>query len=181
MKRTIVAPFALPPAALTELKDWLGITVSADDAALAALLRSACEACESFTGQMPLEQDCEELLPARCGWIELATRPVQAITAVLGVPAEGARFALPIEDYAYGLSSDGSGRVTVRHPGAAGRIAVRFTAGLMPEWAALPDGLRHGLIRLAALLYRSREGDPAAPLPPATVAALWRPWRQVRL
>lgn len=181
MKRAIVTPAALSPEALAELKDWLGITTTGDDPQLEALLRASLELCEDFTGTMPLQQLCETVLPVRSGWMRLATGPVQAIAAVEGVPAEGARFALPVGDYAIDLDADGGGQVQVGNPGAAGRIAVRFTAGLSPDWASLPAALRHGTVRMAAHHYRSREGDAPGALPPAAVAALWRPWRRLRL
>ncbi len=181
MKRAIVTPAALAPAALSELKDWLGITTPADDTQLTALLRAALEMCEHFTGTMPLQQDCEEVLPASTAWQAFSTRPVQAITAIEGIPAEGARFALPIGNYAIELDPGGGGRVLVSNPGAAGRIAVRLTAGLAPDWASLPELLRHGILRLAAFQYRQREDVAAPTTPPAAVAALWRPWRRLRL
>jgi uncharacterized phiE125 gp8 family phage protein len=181
MQRAIITPYSLAPAALAELKDWLGISVSADDAALTTLLRTSLDLCESFTGTMPLVQTCEEILPITSVWQELTTRPAQAITAVQGIPAEGARFTLPVSDYALDLTADGAGRVRVISQGAAGRIAVRFSAGLAADWTALPEALRHGVLRLAAHQYRNREGDGAGPLPPAAVAALWRPWRRLRV
>jgi len=182
MKRLIVTPAVLAPAALAELKDWLGITTAQDDAQLTALLRASLELCEQFTGLMPLQQSCEEVLPAAGEWQALSTRPVQAIAAIDGLPAEGARFALPVASYAIDLAADGSGLVRVSNPGSAGRIAVRFTAGLAPDWASLPDGLRHGVLRLGAFQYRAREDESAlTAMPPAAVAALWRPWRRMRL
>lgn len=54
MKRAIVAAATLAPAALAELKDWLGITTTGEDTSLAAQLRAALETCEAFTGTMPL-------------------------------------------------------------------------------------------------------------------------------
>lgn len=181
MKRAIVTPAALSPAALAELKDWLGITTPGDDAQLTALLRAALDLCEDFTGTMPLQQDCEENLPLSPTWQVLRTRPVQAITGVLGIPAEGARFALPLASYAIDLDAYGAGRVRIGNAGVAGRIAVRFTAGIAPDWASLPDALRHGVLRLAAHQYREREAESAPAMPPAAVAALWRPWRRLRL
>ncbi len=182
MKRAIVTPAALAPAALAELKDWLGITTSADDAQLGALLRASLDLCEQFTGLMPLQQACEEVLVASADWQRLAARPVQAITQVSGIPAEGARFALPVGDYAIDLDADGHGLVRVLNAGSAGRVAVAFTAGLAPDWAGLPEALRHGVVRLAAHQYRAREdGGAGAAIPPAAVAALWRPWRALRL
>lgn len=182
MMRAIITPFALAPAALNELKDWLGITTPADDNQLSGLLRAALDHFEQFTGLMPLEQVCEEIMPVTAGWQELGPRPVQAITQVAGIPAEGARFALAVAAYAIDLSADGGGRLRVISPGAAGRIAVRYTAGLAAGWTALPEALRHGVLRLAASQYRARESDgQSTALPPAAVAALWRPWRRLKL
>lgn len=189
MKRAIITPAGLAPAALGELKDWLGIApaTGAEDATLVALLRAALEACEAFTGALPLQAGCEELLAPAPGWQGLATRPVQAITAVQRVPVDGARSDLPPAAYALDLAVDGGGRVRLLDPAPTGRIAVRFTAGLAADWASLPDGLRHGVVRLAAHLYRQRDpalaqaGEGAGATPPAAVAALWRPWRGVRL
>lgn len=181
MKRAIIAPPVLAPAALGELKDWLAITTAADDATLAALLQAALETCEAFTGRMPLEATCEEVLPADTCWRGLQTRPIEAVIGVEGVPPEGARFALAPEDYVIDLDSDGGAHVRVINPGAAGRVAVSFVAGLAPDWAHLPDGLRHGVVRLAADAYRRGDGEGQGPQPPAAVAALWRPWRRMRL
>ena len=54
MTRVIVTPPVLPPAALAELKDWLGITISADDAGLTGLLRAALDICADYIGLTPL-------------------------------------------------------------------------------------------------------------------------------
>ena len=177
--RAIITPPDLS-GALDDLKRWLAISSGAEDAALGGLLGAALEACEGFTGLLPLAAECEEVLPARTGWHALATRPVAAITQIEGIPAEGPRFALAVDAYAIDLGAEGSGRVRTIRQGAAGRIAVRFTAGLAPQWSALPESLRHGTIRLAAELHRARDGAQDA-TPPAAVAALWRPWRRMRL
>ena len=180
MKRVIVTPAVLPPSALAELKQWLAISTTQDDAPLAALLRASIDMCESFTGTMPITAECEEVLAVTGAWQLLEVRPVQAITAVYGIPADGARFALPAADYSIDLDADGGGRVLIANPGSAGRIAVRATAGLAASWDTLPEALRHGILRLAAHQHRERETSGAGPLP-AAVAALWRPWRRLRL
>ena len=181
MKRQIVTPAVLPPAALAELKQWLGITAMQDDAPLAALLHAGLEMCEAFTGLMPVEAECEEVWPASGAWQSLATRPVQAITQVEAIDAGGTRTVLAANVYALDLDADGTGRVRLIDAGTATRIAVRFTAGLAPDWDSLPEALRHGVLRLAAHQHRERETSGGAPLPPAAVAALWRPWRRLRL
>ena len=181
MQRAIIAPAALAPAALDELKAWLGISAASDDAALTALLRASLDLCEGFTGTMPLTATCEEVLTATGAWQVLATRPVQAITLVQGIPAEGVRFTLAASAFEIELEPDGSARVRTVQSSAAGRIAVRFVAGLAAEWASLPDALRHGVLRLAAAQYRMRDSVDGGPVPPAAVAALWRPYRRMRL
>ena len=181
MKRTIITPAVLAGAALDELKDWLAITTGGDDATLSALLRTTLETCEAFTGTMPLAQLCEEIVPANAAWQALATRPVQAVTWVEGIPASGPRFALPVADYAVDLEADGGARFRLVRTGDADRVAVRFTAGLAAGWDALPESLRHGVLRLAAHHFRQRESDAPQAMPPAAVAALWRPWRRMRV
>lgn len=181
MMRTILVAPVLAPEALEELKNWLAISTTQDDVSLTALLASAVEMCEAFTRQMPLESQCEEMLPATHDWQRLSTYPVQAITGVEQVLTDGTRNALAAGAYAMDLTADGGARIRVLSPSISGRIAARFTAGIAPSWATLPDGLRHGIIRLAAHSYRQRDLDAAKPVPPAAVAALWSPWRRLRL
>lgn len=188
MKRTIVTAAPLAPAALAELKDWLGIAVptTGEDAGLTALLRAALDSCEAFTGTLPLQAGCEELVDGAAGWpgsgwLVLSSRPVQAITAVQAAPAGAPRTDLPAAAYAIDLGAEGTGRVRLLAPVTTARCAVRYTAGLAPDWASLPDGLRHGIVRLAAHHYRLRDTPGEGPQPPAAVAALWRPWRTLRL
>lgn len=181
MKRAIVTPAVLPPSALAELKQWLGITTAHDDALLAALLAASIDICEAFTGIMPLEQVCEEVLPASGRWCALSVRPVQAIVGVEALAQDNVRSALPVTDYEIELDADGTGRVRLVRSGDASRFAVRFSAGLAPDWDSLPEPMRHGIMRLAAHQHRERDNPGAAPLPPAAIAALWRPWRRLRL
>ncbi|SLJ94319.1 head-tail connector protein [Novosphingobium mathurense] len=181
MNRVILTPATLPSSALAEVKQWLGITTAQDDAALQALLETALDQFEAFTGQRPLESECEETLDAAAGWMSLATRPVQAITSLETLAADGSRMALATERYDIDLDADGTGRIRLLANKPDARIAVRFTAGLSAAWDDLPQSLRHGVIRLAAHQHRERETEGAAQLPPASVAALWRPWRSLRL
>ena len=183
MKRAIVAPPSLAPAALSELKAWLGISTSRDDAELTALVMTALDLCEGFTGSMPLQAGCEEILSASGEWQSLSTRPVQAITAAAALATNGQRTTLAAGDYDVDLTADGTGQFRLRRAIDQTRVAVTFTAGLASGWANLPDALRHGIMRLAAHEHRKRDADKAAdtPWPPAAIPALWRPWRRMRL
>ena len=179
MNRTILVGPSLGPA-LLELREWLGVTREAENPQLTALLAAAIETCEAFTGTVPLACECESVLPVRPGWQGIAARPVDAVLGLEGIPAEGARFAMASDAWEAELAADGTACIRVIRQGAAGRVAVRYLAGLASDWASLPDGLKHGVLRLAAHHYRSRDaGEPTAP--PAAVAALWRPWRVMRV
>ena len=181
MHRTILTPAALSGAALAELKDWLGISASGEDPPLTQVLRAALDLCESFTGLIPLTLTCEEVIPAQAAWHRLTVRPVQAVTGVAALHSDGTRSPLPVQTYAIELDPDGHARVRLSGPPPAPRLAVEMTAGLVPDWASLPQGLRHGMIRLAAELYRDRTEAGLSRTPPAAVAALWRPWRALCL
>lgn len=181
MKRAIVAPPTLSPTALAELKAWLGVALPRDDAELAALLGAALEVCEGFTGELPLQSGCEDVLASHVWWQVLSARPVQAITAVAGMTLDGSRRTLPASAYMVDLDAEGGGRVRLTAPIAETRLVVSYTAGVAANWEALPESIRQGVIRLAAFQHREREAARPAPVPPAAVAALWRPWRRVRL
>lgn len=181
MKRAIIVPPAPAPEALAELKQWLGLSGTREDAALTRLIGAALDLCEGFTGQVPLALTAEEILAADGRWHRLAARPVQAILSLEAVATSGTRTALAAEAYAIELDPDGGARVRVIVPLRPGRVAVRFVAGLATEWSALPESLRHGVIRFAAHQHRARETASAEPVPPAAVTALWRPWRIMRL
>lgn len=152
-----------------------------DDAELTALFKSALDLCEGFIGAMPLSSGCEELLAASGEWQSLATRPIQAITGVSALAVNGTRSTLASGDYEIDIFADGTGLVRLRRTIDQTRIAVRFTAGLADDWATLPEALRHGVMRLAAFQHRNRDSAKELPGPPAAVAALWRPWRRMRL
>lgn len=181
MKRAIVVPAILAGAALDEFKAWLAITTTSDDAALTALLHAALDLCEAFTGQMPLEALCEELITPSADWQTLSTRPVMAVTGVEALSPANVRSPVAVEDYSFELEADGSARIRILRPGQCLRFAVRFTAGMAADWVHLPDGIRQGVLRLAAYHYRQRDAVDQRPVPPAAVAALWQPWRRMRL
>ncbi|WP_066560513.1 head-tail connector protein [Croceicoccus bisphenolivorans] len=187
MKRAVLAPPALPASALAELKEWLGINTTREDALLGNLLNASLDICEAYTGVRAIVTDCEETWPIRpaafsvTGWQTLSTRPVTGITGIETVAVDGSRNPLGVEDYELDIDADGVGRFRVLGGTNGKRVAVRFTAGLATGWDALPDTLRQGAIRLAAHHHRQRETGNAETAPPRAVAALWQPWRRMRL
>ena len=175
MHPAVVAPPPPAPVALAEAREWVGLTTPADDARLAALLSAATEMAEAYLGQALVVRPLVERIAADAGWRALAVRPVRAITGA----AAGER-ALAPDQWAMDIAADGTGRVRVLDAGGVAAVDVGYRAGLAPDPAGVPDAVRHGVLRLAADLYRERDGGPAGP-PSAAVTALWRPFRAVRL
>ena len=179
MKRAIVVPAPMPLAARTELKNWLAISSGNEDAFLESLLRASLDTCEAFTGSMLLEQTCEEFLAPTDRWQALSASPVQSIEMLVAIPTSGSIFLMESDAYEFDIDADGIGRVRLLRPQAMARAQVRYVAGRSANWDSLPDGLRQGVVRLAAHQYRERDG--AGTTPPASVAASWRPWRRLRV
>jgi uncharacterized phiE125 gp8 family phage protein len=181
MQRTILQPPVPGDAALAELKQWLGITRPNDDEMLSGLLQTSLTICEAFTGKTPLRQTVEEIVAFDGGWQELVSRPVVELPAAALIAADGSRQAVTtLADALEYRISPGSACVKLLRPYEGCGMALRLVVGIAANWASLPPPLRHGVIRLAAYHYRDREGKASA-VPPASVTALWRPWREMRL
>ncbi len=168
-----------PPAVpLAEARAYLRAGGGADDAEIGRWIGAATQACEAFTRLALVERACVEVRSASGEWQRLGVGPVRSITSVEGLPADGAAFALAVDAYAVDIDAHGEGRVRVSRPGAAGRVRVAYVAGAYPSAAAVPDGLRSGVLMLVAELARGRDGGAVRS---DAAEALWRPWRRVRL
>lgn len=180
-----MATVAPAPVAVEEVKALLRVVTSEEDALIAGFVRSAAASCEAFTGRALIAREVREVVAANGVWQRLAAGPVRSIEAVAALAADGVETALAAADYAIDADSAGEGWVRVPWRGAAARAMVRFSAGLAADWNGVPEPLRQGIARLAAHLYAARPGSGSGAgceaAPPASVAALWRPWRRVRI
>jgi uncharacterized phiE125 gp8 family phage protein len=159
---------------LGECKAFLRLERDEDDALISGLVRTATGLCEAFTGQWLIVRSGEARLDSVTGWQRIAVSPLVEITEVAG--AEG---PLPAARFIHEIDAGGTGRVQLFAPFPE-RPVVRFRAGLGADWNAVPEPLRQGIIRLVAHLYSHRDDADAGP-PPTAVAAMWRPWRRLRL
>ncbi len=160
---------------LAECKAYLRIERDDDDALLAGLIRTAMALCEAFVGQWLIERAGEQRLGCTADWQRLTVVPVVAVTAVVDGGA-----ALPVEAFASDIDRDGSGFVRLAAPFGLVAPVARFRAGIGADWNGVPEPLRQGIVRLVGHLYAHRDAADAGP-PPAAVAAMWRPWRRMRL
>ncbi|WP_375397140.1 hypothetical protein [uncultured Sphingomonas sp.] len=161
--------------ALGEVKPVLAVTITADDALLAAFVETATGLAEQFVGRVLIARSMRAVIDGRTTWRPLPAAPVRSITGVSAIDEVGVARALDPVAYAIDIDADAAGWVRVAAPG---RIAVDLVAGLADGWSGVPTPLRQGIVLLAAHLFSQREArDP----PPAAVTALWRPYRAVRL
>ena len=163
----------IAPVSLAECKAFLRLSHDDEDAVIAGFIRTAMALCEAFTGQWLISRQGEARLAADGAWQRLPVLPVNAITEV-----RDAQGVLPAAHCEVDIDAAGTGWVCARSPSAS--VVAQFRAGLAPDWNGLPEPLRHGIIRLVAHLFAHRDSADAGP-PPAAVAALWRPWRRMRL
>lgn len=178
-----MASMIAPPPPLVpvdQVKAYLRIAGSEEDALIAGLVRSAAELCEAFTRTAPLERDVEETVAARPAWTRLSLAPVRAITGILVPGPAGVEAPLAPEEHAVDIDARGEGWVRILAPVAPGRVTVRYRAGQAASWNGVPEPLRQGVVRMAAHLYTHRDA-PVGNGVPAAVTALWLPYRRLRL
>ena len=168
-------PPAVVPVALDEAKAFLRIDDDREDALIAGFIRAATALAEAFTGQCLIVRDMAGGVAAVRTWQRLAAAPVVAIT---GVSAGGA--PLPGSAYETDIDLAGNGWVRLVAPDPTLAAVVTYSAGLAADWNGIPEPLRLGIVRLVSHLHAHRDA-PDAVGTPAAVAALWRPWRRMRL
>ena len=178
MTRTLVAPPNMEGAPLADLKAWLSITTRTDDETLLRLLGAAVALCEQFTGIVPVTATYEERVSATATRRSLVTRPVRRILSVEEVAADTTRSDASGKTETE-ILADGTALIQATGP-VSGVLAVTCEAGAADDWRSLDAALAHGILRLAAHNYRRRD-DGEDDAIPASVVALWRPHRRLRL
>ena len=154
---------AMPAAAVAGAAAATATYLRIGEAPDAVLLRAAGSAlglAEAFCGPLLIARDCDERMRPKAEWQRLAAMPVRGITGGPGVAVD--------------IDTGGIGWVRVE----GAEAVVRYAAGLAAAWETLPEGLAQGVVLLAAHLFNRRD-DGA--MPPVAVAALWRPYRRMRL
>lgn len=173
------APFPAPVVAeaVSATRALLRMAEAGEAALLEQVAATALGIAEAFLATTLIVRPCEDLLIPDVGWQRLRAVPVAAIAGVTAVPVDAAPAVLAPAAYAIDIAADGTGWVRIA-PGAGGRVAVAYSAGVASDWASLPPAIRQGVAMLAAHLFDGRGTDA---MPPAAVAALWRPHRRMRL
>ena len=158
------------------------LRLSSDDelTLIAGLIGTALLQCEAFCGQILLRRAGSETLRITGAWQMLSPIPLRSLTGVIGINGAGAEIPISATNYAIDIDESGIGWIRVSGVSDAKRARVNFEAGLASSWGDVPAPLRQGMLRLVAHLHASRDSVTDTG-PPTAVAALWRPYRRMRL
>lgn len=173
------AGMALPIVTMSEAQAFVRIETGEEEAVVAGLIRTASALCESFINQVVIARGFEADLPANGTWERVPVTPVRSIVQVDAVDPSGTISPLASDSYAIDVDSAGDGWVRVGEANGASRIRVAGTAGIADDENGVPEPIRHGVLRLVAHMFTTRDGANGEP--PAAVTALWRPYRRMRM
>lgn len=186
MPITLLTPPVSEPLTLAEIKQWLRIDGAEEDGLIAALIATARATIERETRRCLMPQTWRLTLDAWPGEgiVALPLMPVQSVTAIRVVQAEGF-ITVPPAAYRVDLMRE-TPRIWLTgmmpQPGIGGAgIEIDIVCGYANA-AAVPEPLKHAIRMLGARLYENRGdgvGDIAAL--PADIAPLIAAYRRPRL
>lgn len=166
-----------PVALLDELKAWLRIEDTLEDALLSMELRAATEAVETYLGRRLVEREIEEHGVLAGGRMRLSATPARRLIGAWVKNEDGVDTALA--DVRFEPGSAGFPAILAPFLGQAD-VRVRYVAGQVADWNGLPDQLRMAVIRVASHMhaYRDSSGIDVIPGP---VRRILSPMRRRRV
>lgn len=195
MTLELTAAPAAEPVSVSDAKNWLRISHTADDALISSLLRAAREHVETRTGGVLITQSWRERLEDwprdRLSASGLAVRLARApLISVEAVRVRDRNGALTDWDPAeYRVETGEPGRLVAILPFAlprpevqGGGIEIDFTAGYGETADDVPAPLRAAILHLVAASYGADRGEGGeTPPAPEIVDRLLAPYEWVRL
>jgi uncharacterized phiE125 gp8 family phage protein len=181
----VVTPPASEPLTLAEVKEFLRVDHSDDDATLAIFIAAARQLCESYTRLALMPTTFEEYFddfPTYSGdykdEIHLSRSPVSAVTYVKYIDGNETTITANAADYKTDLisrpariSPDNGWFGTYETINA---VFIRYVAGFA-DAASVPAPLKHGMLLIIGDMYENRT-DSVKRLPTAA-EYLWNPYR----
>lgn len=178
---------AVEPVGIEEARAFLRLDARDEDAFIAACVAAARQACESYTGRALINQTWQLYLDQ---WpesdIPLPRPPLRSVETIKTYDANGAATLADPQSYWVDAAAT-PGRVRRRGtaiwpaPGrAVAGIEITFIAGYGSSWNDVPAALRQGILMTVGYFFDHRDALWPAALP-APIAALWQPYRIVRL
>jgi uncharacterized phiE125 gp8 family phage protein len=171
---------APPAAALGELKAFLRIEDSAEDALLAGLLRAATETVEAMLGLLLFEREVEERGPVQAGSLALTAEPARTLLEARAEFGDGTQRVLGAGEASLQTDRHGTGQLSVPGVVDGTDLVVRYRAGMANDWNWVPETLRLAVIRVAGHFFSHRDA-PDDPGVPPSVRRMISPWRPRRI
>lgn len=183
-------PPLVEPISVSEIREYLRLEESADDALLATLITAARQWAERYTGRAFITQGWrlwEHCWPQQGDSVELPHPQLIAVTAVTVYDDSDNAVIWNASNYLID-TADAPGRLVRRISAewplatrASNAIAIDYTAGYGAA-ADVPEPIRLAIRQLAVAWYENRgDGDPATAGIPAIVPGLLSPYRITRL
>lgn len=181
----VVTPPASEPLTLAEVKEFLRVDHSDDDATLAIFIAAARQLCESYTRLALLPTTFEEYFdefPEYTGTykdeIRLSRSPVSAVTYVKYIDGNETTITANASDYKTDLISQPA-RISPDNGWfgtyeTINAVFIRYVAGYANA-ASVPAPLKHGMLLVIGDMYENRT-DSVKRLPTAA-EYLWNPYR----
>lgn len=181
----IVTQPASEPLTLAEVKEFLRVDHSDDDATLAIFIKAARQLCESYTRLALMPTTFEEYFdefPTATGTfkdeIRLSRSPVSAVTYVKYIDGNDTTITASASDYKTDLVSRPA-RISPDNGwfgtyDTINAVFVRYIAGFA-DAASVPAPLKHGMMLVIGDMYENRT-DSVKRLPTAS-EYLWNPYR----
>jgi uncharacterized phiE125 gp8 family phage protein len=169
-----------PAAALGELKQFLRIEDSREDALLAGLLRAATETVEAMLGLLLFEREVEERGTARAGVVALMAEPARTLVSARAEFADGTQRMLAPAEASLRTDGHGAGQLCLQGVSDGTDIVVRYRAGMANDWNWVPESLRLAVIRVASHFFNHRDAPDDPGIPPS-VRRMISPWRTRRM
>lgn len=188
MPRVLVTPPTAEPVTLSEAKANLRVTSSDDDSMISAMITDARDWAENFTQRAIMTQTWDYMIDTFTDDIELPLPPLQSVTSVKYIDADGIEQTLASTEYAVDTAAD-RGVVRLAYNKTwpvtrtqANAVTIRFVAGYSAT-NPLPGAIKRACLLIINELYARREnaivGAPITTVPVNAEYTLW-PYRSLR-
>lgn len=206
-KISVISPPGSLPVSVSDMRLYLKIDDSADDAVIDSLIQAATDAVEKYTGLALITRGCRAYLDAwptdgtQKWWdglregadirsaktdVALPCPPLQSVQSVTQFMDDDTFSEYDAGNY-YADALSFPGRIVIKNGAppqgtrAANAIAVDFTAGYGDEADDVPAPIRQAIRLIAAYLYDNRAGGLGHPLDAPGASALLQPYRQMSI
>lgn len=180
---SVVTPPSTEPVTLVEAKAQLRVDTSDDDDDIEAMISAARSAAEGYTRRALWQQTLKLTLDEFPAVIRLPRPPVQSVSSIEYVDADGATQTLASSLYRLDSNSE-PGRITpawgetwptTRH--VTGAVTVTYVAGYTAS--NLPPAIKRAILRIISDLYDQREDtvEGEMMMVPRSAEALMAPHR----